>query len=122
MLEHAFIQDHARIAEPLDHHLVMGGDHDSCAKLVELLEQVEQAHADPVIDIAGRLVGQQQAGTRYARAGDGAALLLPARKRGRPVVEMIAKTTQLSSSATCSRTSDSLAPATRRGNATLSSA
>ena len=82
---------HARIAELLDQHLVVGGDHDGRAELVQFLEQVEQAHADPVIDVAGRLVGQQEAGTRDDGAGDGDALLLSARQGGRLVVEVVAK-------------------------------
>src|SRR6266404_5654080 len=70
---------------------VVGGNHHRGAQLVELLEQMHQAQADPVIHIARGLVGQQQAGPRDDGARDGDALLLPAGKRGRQGIEMVAQ-------------------------------
>ena len=67
----------------------MRGDHDRRAQLVEFLEQVEQAHGDAVVDVAGRFVGEQQARPADHRAGDGDALLLAAGQRGRKGVNLV---------------------------------
>ena len=69
--------------------LVVGRDDNRGAKLVQFLEQVEQSHGDAVVDIASGLVGQQQARLADDRAGDGYALLLPARQGRRQIVEML---------------------------------
>ena len=57
---------------------VMGGDDDGGAQLVQLGEQAQQAHPHFRIDIAGRLVGDQDFGLADHRAGNGHALLLAA--------------------------------------------
>ena len=77
------------MGEAADQAFVVGGDHHRRAHLVQFLEQVHQAHADLVVDIAGRLVRQQQAGARDDGAGDGDALLLPAGEGRGQGVEVI---------------------------------
>src|SRR6266511_4968844 len=62
---------------------VVGGDHDRGARLVELDEQPQQPLRKIGIDVAGRLVGEQQLRPRDHRARDRGALLLAAREHRR---------------------------------------
>ena len=63
------------------------GDHDDGhALVVELLEHAHDLDAGAAVEIAGRLVGEQQGGLVGERAGDGDALLLAAGKLVRLVV------------------------------------
>ena len=57
--------------------------HERGAEPVHLLEQAQQPQRHRVVDIAGRLVGEQQVGPRDDGARDGDALLLATRKRRR---------------------------------------
>ncbi len=58
----------------------MGGDHHRGAEPVQLHEQAQQAAGKGRIDIARRLVGEQQLGLGDYRAGDRRALFLAARQ------------------------------------------
>ena len=66
----------------------MGRNDHRRADAVHLLEQLHQPFRLTVIQIAGRLVRQQQRRTGDDRAGDGDALLLAAGQRGRLRVDM----------------------------------
>src|SRR5712692_10798458 len=57
---------------------VVGRDHDRGTRFVELDEQAQQALRQIGIDVAGRLVGEQQLRPRDHRARDRGALLLAA--------------------------------------------
>ena len=59
---------------------IVGGDDHRGAELVQRIEQMEQPVRHFRIDIAGRLVGDQQFGPADHGAGDGDALLLAARQ------------------------------------------
>ena len=67
-----------RIIEALQQCTAVGRDHHCGAQFVELFEQAHELDADPVVDIAGRLIGEQQMGAIDHRAGDGDPLLLTA--------------------------------------------
>ena len=62
---------------------VVGRDDDGGAEPVERGEQVQDALRHGRVDVAGRLVGDEQFGAGDDRAGDGDALLLAARQRRR---------------------------------------
>src|SRR6185437_2832494 len=89
--EPAVLEMQARMAEARHQRLVMRGDDDGGAQLVHLLEQAQQAERHLVVDIAGGLVGEQQAGSADHRAGNGDALLLAPRQRCRLGVKVIGK-------------------------------
>ena len=59
---------------------IVGGDDDGGAELVQGVEQMEQPVRHFRIDVAGRLVGDEQFGPADHRPGDGDALLLAARQ------------------------------------------
>ena len=59
---------------------IVGGDHHGRAQPVKRLKQPQQLDRHIGIDVAGRLVGDQQLGPVDHCAGDGDALLLAARK------------------------------------------
>ena len=61
-----------------DQVLVVGGDQHGGAQPVQLDEQPEDAQGHLVVDVAGRLVGQQDVGPADHGAGDGQPLLLAA--------------------------------------------
>ena len=63
---------------------IVGGDDHRGAELVQGIEQMEQPQRHFRIDVAGRLVGDEQLGPADHRAGDGDALLLAARQGRRP--------------------------------------
>jgi hypothetical protein len=67
----------------LDQRMIVGGEKDRSAEPVELDEKPHQALAHFRIDTAGRFVGQQKFGLGDDGAGNGGALLFPARKRRR---------------------------------------
>src|SRR5690349_14591559 len=70
----------------IHHGDIVSGDHDRGAGLVQFDEEPQQAAAQGRIDIAGRLVGEQELRTRDHRARDRRTLLLAARKdRGQRV-------------------------------------
>src|SRR5690349_20408563 len=87
--ESARLEMQARMAEARHRVLVVRGNDDGRAQLVQLFEQAQQAERDLVVDIPGGLVGKQQARSADHRAGNGDALLLAARQRRRLGVEMI---------------------------------
>ena len=60
---------------------VVGGDQHGGAQAIEFDEQSQDAQRHGVVDIAGRLVGQQDVGPPDHGAGDGQPLLLAARQR-----------------------------------------
>ncbi len=74
----AVMQDEARRVEPVHQGVIVGGDDHRGAEPVQLDEQPQQPVGDDRIDIAGRLVGEQQFGPADDGAGDGGALLLAA--------------------------------------------
>src|SRR3546814_7613013 len=57
--------------KPLHQRFVVRGDDHGGADLVQLLEEIEQAHRHAVVEVAGRLVGEQQAGPSDHRPGYG---------------------------------------------------
>src|SRR6185312_2275363 len=77
------------MAEARHQRLVMRRDDERGAELVHLFEEPQQTQCHLVIDIAGGLVGEQQAGPADHRARDGDALLLAARQRRRSGVELV---------------------------------
>ena len=81
----------------------MRRDHDRCAGTVQFLEQPQQAAREGRVDVAGRLVGEQQLGPNDQRAGDGGALLLAPESTGGMTCIRSPKPTQRSSSATSAR-------------------
>ena len=85
------VQIETGVGKAPDQRLVVGRDHHRGPKLVQLLEQIEQTHADGVVNIAGRFVGKQQPRPVDHRAGDGDALLLSARQGRRLGVQVLAQ-------------------------------
>ena len=72
--------------------VVLVRDHDDrLALLVKFGEEVHDFDAHRRVEIAGRLVREDDDGVRRERAGDGDALLLSARELVRPVVEALAE-------------------------------
>ncbi|ELZ29211.1 putative hydrolase [Halosimplex carlsbadense 2-9-1] len=69
----------------------MGDQQDGVAGLVQLGEEIHDLRARLGVDVAGRLVGQQQCGVGRQRAGDGDALALAARQLRGAVVEAVAE-------------------------------
>ena len=69
----------------------MGGDDDGRAPGVDLAEQPHDLDGEVGVEVPGRLVGEQERGLVDDRTGDGDALLLATRQRGRqdfePVVQ-----------------------------------
>src|SRR6185312_231728 len=74
--EHTIFEMQARMAETRHQRLVMRSNDDGGAQLVHLLEKAQQAERHLIVDIAGGLVGEQQAGSADHGAGDGDTLLL----------------------------------------------
>src|SRR6185437_8081386 len=70
---------------------VVGGDQHRCSGFVELDEQPQQPLRERGVDVAGRLVGEQQLRARDHRTGDRGALLFPAREHGRQRPHPLAK-------------------------------
>src|SRR6185437_6690313 len=87
---------------------VVGGDDDRRTRLVEFDEQPQQAPSKRRIDVAGRLVGQQQLWARDDSARDRRALLLAAGQDRRQRIHAIAETDPL-------QQIDHLAPVARFG-------
>ena len=87
--EHTIAQVHLGVIEARDQGLVVGGDDDGGAELVQFLDQIKQAYADAVIDIARRLVGKQKMRPVDHGAGDGDALFLTAGQGRRTGLQMI---------------------------------
>jgi hypothetical protein len=77
-MQMAVVEHEPRRIELIHQRMIVGRDDDRRAEPVELDEQAQQAIADDRIDIAGRLVGEQQFGTADHSAGDGRTLLLAA--------------------------------------------
>ena len=69
---------------------VVGDEHDRPAGGVELVEQGHDVGAGVAVEVAGRLVGEDERGLGDERPGDRDALLLAAGQLGRLVVEAIA--------------------------------
>ena len=76
----------------IDQELVVGGDDDGGAEAVHLGKQLHEALGLVVVEIAGRLIGQQQGGAVDDGAGDGDTLLLAAGKLGGPGVALFGQT------------------------------
>ena len=70
---------------------VVGDQDDRAARRVELVEEGHDLGARMAVEVAGRLVGEDQRGFGDERAGDGDALLLAAGQLGRLVVEPVAQ-------------------------------
>ena len=64
---------------------VVGDEDDRAARPVELAEQLEDLAARGLVEVAGRLVGEDERGVGDEGAGDGDALLLAAGELGRLV-------------------------------------
>ncbi len=62
--------------EAADQVIVMRGDHDGGSHLVQFFEEIHQAQADDIVNIAGRFVRQQQARPGNDGTGNGQTLLL----------------------------------------------
>ena len=119
----AMLEMEPRLAEARHQALIMGRDDEGGAEPVHLLEEPQQPDRHRVIDVAGGLVGEQQARPADDGAGDGDALLLPARERRRPRIELVGEPDPVAGArVTCSRACSSSRPATRSGKATLSKA
>ena len=70
----------------------MGGDdHGRLATLVQLKEEAHQPRAHLRVDIAGRLVGDENIRLRHDGAGNGDTLLLAARQGGRLGMQALAE-------------------------------
>ncbi len=67
----------------------MGRDHHRGSEPVQFLEQVHQAQRHAVVDVAGRLVGEQKLGPADDGARDRDALLLSARKGRGPRFHLV---------------------------------
>ncbi len=87
----AVVEHQARRVELVHQGIIMGGDDDRGAEPVQLDEETQQAVADRRIDVARRLVGEQQLGPRDHGAGDGRALLLAAGQDLRVGVHAVAE-------------------------------
>ena len=98
------------------------GDEDERRAAVALQgeEEVDDRAAGGLVEIAGRLVGDEDGRVRHDRAGDGDALLLAARKLRRVVVQALAEADRPSSCSARAKASSS--PASSSGSATFSSA
>ena len=79
------------VAELVHQPQVVGGDDDRGAGLVQFDEQPSRRRASDGIDVAGRLVGEQQFGAHDQGAGDRRALLLAAGKHRRQRVHPVAE-------------------------------
>ena len=79
------------VAELIHQRQVVGGDDDRGAGFVQFDEQPQQAARQRGVDVAGRLVGEQQFGPHDQRAGDRRALLLAAGEHRRQGVHAIAE-------------------------------
>ena len=76
--------------------LVFVGHQNNCAPFaVEPVEQVENFERRDRVEVAGRLVGQNEVRVVNERTGDGDPLLLAAGKLGRPVAEPVPQTDHL---------------------------
>ena len=69
----------------------MSSDDDCSAQLVQFLEQAHQTKPDPIIDIARRLIGEEQPGPGDDGACNRDALLLPSGEGGGAGLELIAQ-------------------------------
>ena len=79
--------DHAP-AHLVDHHVVVGGDDHGRARAVDAVDQLHDPDRGLGIEVARRLVGQQQRRVVHERPRDRDALLLAAGQLGRQVVEL----------------------------------
>ena len=99
---------------------VMGDDQQARAGRAGALEQqVDDPGAGRAVEVAGRLVGQQQARARRGGAGDRHALLLAARQLRRIMVQAMAKPDRLQFGRGARRARRST-PASSSGTATFS--
>jgi len=105
------------LAQLLRQRQIMGGM-TMVGELVELLEEMEEAQLHGIVDIAGRLVGDQQARPADHRAAMARALLLPPDSVAGRASSLSAEANPPKSSRTLSRNVASGAPATRSGSAT----
>src|SRR5690349_13435254 len=86
----AFVQHEAAAVVLIHQADVVSGDQHGGTGLVELDEQPQQTLAEIGIDVAGRLVGQQQLRPRDHRARDRRTLLLAAREHRRQCAHPVA--------------------------------
>ncbi|CCF21146.1 protein of unknown function [Pseudorhizobium banfieldiae] len=91
-VELPFRQDHATRINLIHQREVMGCDHDSGAQTVEFEEEREKPLGHGRIDVARRLVGQQDFGTIDQGAGDRRALLLSPGQDGWQDVDTLPET------------------------------
>ena len=68
------------------HVVLVGDEHDRAARAVQVDEQGEDVGGRGRVEVAGRLVGEDQRGLGHQGAGDRDALLLAARQLAGPVV------------------------------------
>ena len=85
------VEDHAPRVDLVHQAEIVGGDDDGGAEPVELDEQAQQPARQRRIDIAGRLVGEQDLGLLDQRPGDRRALLFAARKHRRQHMHALAE-------------------------------
>ena len=74
---------------PLGHRRVVGDDHQRGPRLVHAVEEVEDLAAGGGVEVAGGLVGQEQARLHDRGAGQGHPLALAAGELVRPVVDAV---------------------------------
>src|SRR5262245_11770151 len=86
-----FVQHQPTCIELIHQRDVVRGDDDRGARFVELHEQPQEALGERGIDVAGRLVGQQQLRPGDDGAGDRGALLLAAREHRRQRPDALAQ-------------------------------
>ncbi len=69
--------------------VLVGDQHDRATRGMQLVEQREQVLGGPRVEVAGRLVGEQQGGIRDQRAGNRDALLLAAGQLAGSVLDAV---------------------------------
>ena len=85
------LQRHARKIESVEQRQFVRRENDGRAELVELGKQPHQPQRQFRIDVAGRLVGEQDIGPPDHRAGNRGALLFAARQQRRQRVHALAQ-------------------------------
>src|ERR1017187_4208006 len=80
-----FLEIKYPVAAPCERQIVRHEYRGEPMRAVQLLQQLENHLAGPEVQVAGRLVGQQNAGFSNKRTGQHDALLFPARQFTRAV-------------------------------------
>lgn len=78
--------------EMVDDGLVVGGDKEGSAEIVDFFQKVDDFFGGEVVKIGGRLVGDEDFGLAGDGAGDGDALFLATRKLGGEFFRLVEET------------------------------